>query len=171
MKKLMALLLILPMLVFSSGCATFGGSTPESAMEYFNKYQHIMKLGTQVAILALLEQNPTYAERIVSFAGYLETALEGQQVADLKALEELARDKIDWTKYNPTERLLVEAVITQVRVEIENVIAANGVNLPTPSGEIKMFVSTFLDWIEEGGRVFIAQQGNRSVIPILPPVS
>lgn len=169
MKKLLATLLVLPMLVFS-GCATLGGGETNTALEYFNKYQHIMRLGTQVAVLAVLDQNPTYAPKVADFAEYLTEALDGQDIVDLKELEQMAVEKIDWSKYNPTERLLVEALITQIRVEIENVIAANKLSIPTPPEDIKMVVTSFLGWVKEGALVFQQQQGNRNVIPTLPPI-
>ena len=111
-----------------------------------------------------------YAPKVADFAEYLTEALDGQDIVDLKELEQMAVEKIDWSKYNPTERLLVEALITQIRVEIENVIAANKLSIPTPPEDIKMVVTSFLGWVKEGALVFQQQQGNRNVIPTLPPI-
>jgi hypothetical protein len=170
--KIASAILVVAMLVLP-GCATLGnGNDPnQTALDYFNRYQAIMRLGVQVGVLSVLEPNPTYATRIVAFADYVQEYLEGQELLDLQSLEDVVRDKVDWTKYNPTERALVEALIIQIRVEIENVLKANKTQLPTPPEEVKMVVSTLVTWIGEAANIFIQQQQNRSVIPVLPPRS
>jgi hypothetical protein len=143
--------------------------TPLSPEQYFQRYEHVIKLGVQVGIINLLETNPTYAGRVKAFTGYMETYLASNNVLDLSQLEKIARDKIDWSKYDATERLLVEALLTTVRVELGNVLTAN--NLPAPPERVAFYAGKFLAWVHEGALVFEAQQSQRGVVPMLPPAN
>lgn len=162
---LVAIALLLP------GCATLGNSENpnQTALEYFNRYQAIMRLGVQVGVFSVLEPNPTYASRLVAFSEYVQEYLEGEDVIDLQLLDSIVRNKIDWSTYTPAERALIEALITQIGVEIENVLRANKTSIPTPTGEVKMIATSVVGWIGEAANVFIEQQANRAIIPVLPP--
>ena len=158
-----AIMLVLP------GCATLQqGNAPQTAVEYFERYRTLFQLATQVAVIKVLDPNPTYATHLIDFSEFMREVLETTDVVDLSELEQLVRDEIDWSKYQPTERLLVETLITTVRVEIENVLRANKDNIPTPPEDVKLIVGSFIDWVAQGARLHIEQQSTRNVIPVLP---
>lgn len=152
------------------GCATLGGNNPnQTSLDYFHRYEHILRLGVQVAVISILDKNPAYTDRIVSFTDYIKEYIEGEEILNLRELEDVVRDKINWDDFEPTERLLIEALISQIRVEIENVLKANKIELPTPTEDVKMITESFVTWVQEGAKVFIEQRKNRSIVPVLPP--
>ena len=168
-RKLIALTMALAF-VLLPGCATLqGGGPDQTALDYFQRYQHIMRLGVQVAVFSLLEPNPTYAPRIAALTEHIQNYLESDGLVDLRGLEEAVRARIDWSGFSPTEKALAEALIVQVRVEIENVLEANKTALPTPTEEFKMIASSVIGWLDEAANVFIAQQGDRAIVPVFPP--
>ena len=169
--RTVALVLVLMSVMLLTSCATLGvgpDGDPMTPEEYFERYEHIIKLGVQVGVLQLLESNPTYADRVSTFAGYMKDYLdEGDPTLTLAKLEMVARERIDWSRFQPTEQLLVEAIITQVRAELENVLRANG--LPEPPEKVVMYAGKFLGWVQEASAIFENRRGQRSTAPTLPP--
>ena len=151
------------------GCSTLqgGDGTPMTPKQYFQRYQHIMRLAVQVAVLRVLDANPTYGPRIVAFANTIQTILDDKYIT-LAELETLVVDEIDWSQYKPEEQLLIKALISQVRVEIENVLTIN-VGVPAAPEDVHMILSAFVGWVEEAAALHDAERSNRVVIPQLPP--
>lgn len=167
-KKLISVIMVLSFLAFS-GCASLGMDDSKlDAKQYFDRYQHVLKLAVQVAVLKVLDSNPTYAPELVAFSDIIKTYVDMEDYVNLDALEELVNEKIDWSKFQPTERLLVQALISEVRVEIENVLKVNVGKIPTPPEDVKMIVESFVDWVSEAAQLYQQQQTNRTVIPVLP---
>lgn len=159
--------LMVPVLLGMDGCAGMNtDGLPMTPEQYFQRYETIIQLGVQVGVINLLETNPTYAKRVKKFSQYMTNYLEGNEMVDLSTLEQVARDKIDWTKYDATERLLVEALITVVRTELENVLRSNSVEIPDAPEKVKMYGGKFLMWIGQAAATFEAQ--SRTVAPVLP---
>lgn len=169
-KRIVGLVMVFCLLSFS-GCATLAPSSEGlDAKAYFDRYQHIMKLAVQVAVLRVLNSNPTYADSMIALVEDLKIVIDALEILDLAELEQVIKDRIDWSKFQPTEKLLVEALISQVRVEIDNVIAIKLDGIPTPSGDVKFIVTTFVDWVAEAAMLHKQQQSNRSVIPEFAPI-
>lgn len=161
------LALIVPVLLGMDGCATMNtDGQPMTPEQYFQRYETIIQLGIQVGVINLLETNPTYANRVEKFSAYMLDYIEGDEMVDLFTLEQVAREKIDWSKYDPTERLLVEALITVVRTELENILRANNVEIPNAPEKVKMYGGKFLTWVGQAAVTFKVQ--NRDVVPVLP---
>jgi len=170
-KRIVGLLMILSLLAFSS-CATITPSTEGlDAKAYFDRYQHIMKLAVQVAVLRVLNSNPTYADSMIAIVEDVKTVIDALDILDLTELEQLIKERIDWSKFEPTEKLLVDALISQVRVEIDNVIAIKLDGIPTPNEDVKLIVTSFVDWVAEAAMLHKQQQSNRSLVPTLEPIA
>lgn len=170
LKRIVGLLMVFSLLTFS-GCATLAPSSEGlDAKQYFTRYQHIMKLAVQVAVLRVLNSNPTYADSMIAIVEDVKTVIDTLEILDLTELERVIKERIDWSKFQPTEKLLVEALISQVRVEIDNVIAIKLDGIPTPPGDVKLIVTTFVDWVAEAALLKKQQDGNRSLIPVLEPI-
>ena len=167
MKRIIAITMVAIALglVGCPGNIDINGS-PMTPEQYFQRYETLIQLGVQVGVINLLETNPTYAKRVDKFSKYMLEYLEDNEMVDLSTLEQVARDKIDWTKYDATERLLVEALITVIRTELENVLRSNNVEIPDAPEKVKMYGGKFLTWIGQAAATFEVQ--NRSVVPVLP---
>lgn len=187
MKKYLAAVMLSLALVIGSmtGCATLSGDGPNSADDYFKRYQHIMRLAVQVGVINLLDVNSTYDDKLMAMTNVIDTVIEAEanNVLDLGDLQQLVIDRIDWSSYAPTERLLVEALLGQIAVEVKNTLEADcqpeanqGARalcfqgMPEVPEKVKLYVGTFTSWIREGIGTWRASNGNRDFIPVLPPV-
>ena len=184
MKRLLMALIISTALVFTS-CSTLNpGNSPTSAEEYFQRYQHILRLAVNVGVVNLLDANPTYGDKLMKMTEVIEQVLEGGNVHDFSTLQALIMDRINWANYEPIERSLVEALLTTVRIELENVLKADckpeaneadarGLcfeGLPETPEKVRFYVAVVSDWIQEGVGLWRASNSSRAVVPILPPL-
>lgn len=172
MKKFLAITVISLLIGLSSCAGVVGIQNPDGTSltpeEYFNRYEHIIQLGVQVGVINLLETNPKYANRVDKFSKYMLDYIQENDMVTLEELEEVARERINWTKFDATERLLVEALITTVRTELENVLYANGVQIPNAPEKVKLYGTKVLSWVGQAARVFKAQSQRRVPVPKLP---
>ena len=148
-----------------SGCATFGPLEGQAAVE---RHQLLFKAAAQYGTLKIIEKNPNMAEPVARIAGdtadALEDTLEAGRLVALPALEEMVRAEINWDKLTPEEFLLIDTLITSVRLELaraeaEVVLPADD---PTTSGvegeatrQALYYAAAVLRWIEEAARLRI----------------
>jgi hypothetical protein len=182
MKKFIGIICMSGLLSLSfSGCATLQSTQPTSSAEYFERYEAITSTAVQLAVVKLLNANPAYAQRVIDFSQWMKDVLrdENINVVDLSLLETLAKDRIDWSNYDPTERVLMNALIRQIRVELEHILEADCgttterlpcfADLPGAPEKVKMYGTKLLTWVHEGAALFVATQ-SRTIerIPTLP---
>jgi hypothetical protein len=166
----------LMMFVFT-GATCIGPGEIKTGDEYFSRYEHIMRLATQVAVINVLEINPSYSNKMVGMAEVIATAIESESVVDLESFQNIVISRIDWSQFNPTERVLVEAVLSEIRVSLQRILEAECItgtlcfeDLPKLPENFKTYANKFVMWIKEGVGLFLSQHGQRSVIPVLPPI-
>ena len=178
--RIVGLLLVLPMLLVFTSCST---KQIQSADEYFQRYEHILRLATQVAVINVLKSNPTYDDSLMNIADVIQTVVDGGDIVDLQAFQDAVMAQVDWSQFEPTEKLLVEAILSQMRVSLGNILEADCQpvanegeralcfsDLPQLPDSFKMYAGKFVDWIKEGVGIHRASLDSRSIIPVLPPM-
>lgn len=167
-KKVFYLLVLSPILLgINGGCLGNVGPTPVTSDQYFQRYEPILRLAVQVAVLNFLEKNPSYTTRVDKFSEYMLDYLDKEhETIDLATLEKVAREKIDWSRFDSTEKLLVEALISTIRGELERVVTAN-VGEVTPPEKVTLYSKKFLTWVKTAAETFSPQRKN--TVPVLSP--
>ena len=129
MKK--TLMLVIAALVLA-GCATDGSGPPSKLTE---------QLVIQYAVLKVLDNDPERAQRIGEIARDAKTFLNGNAVT-IGALQAAVHDKIDWTKLDAADTLLVNALLAEVDREL---VIRVGDGVLNPDALVQ--VNEVLDWI------------------------
>jgi membrane peptidoglycan carboxypeptidase len=115
-----------------TGCATGGGEPPSTLTE---------QLVIQYAVLKVVGDNPEKAQRVSKVAHDAKTFLNGDGVT-LAALQAAVHDKIDWTKLDAADTLLVNALLAEVDRQLQINLGAGVLN-----PEALVQVNAVLDWI------------------------
>lgn len=118
-------LLVLVVALSITGCASMQQTgaalttAPQSA-----------KIVVQYATMKYIEKAGTYpaqqsrAMRVIDVASRAQIFVEAGTASTVPLLEQAVRDGIDWSRFTPADRLLVDNIITLVRQELEARIGA-----------------------------------------------
>lgn len=117
-----------PMLLFS-GCA--------SIMERESSARIAVTYATWKAI----GDDDARGDRVIEIAGGAREAL-GRENASLALLDEYVRRQIDWDRLDRADRLLIDALLTELRAELEARIGGGLLD-----GESRLRLAKVLDWI------------------------
>jgi hypothetical protein len=126
----LALVLLVFAIVTLAGCQSPGGQS-----------QLTEQLAIQYATLKITEGKPDRAARIHAIASDAKTFLSGEAVT-LSALNAAVRDKIDFSKLDAADTLLVNALLGEVQRQLA---AKLGEGLLNPDALVH--VNRVLDWI------------------------
>ena len=123
--------LLIALALAIGGCASSGS----------NESQLTEQLVIQYAVLKVVCDNPEKAKRIGEVAREAKTFLAGDGVT-VALLDEAVRAKIDWTKLDAADTLLVNALLAEVDRQLSVKLGA-GVLSP----EQLVTVNEVLDWV------------------------
>lgn len=112
---------------------------------------NLAKLTVQYAVIKVCDRNPEYAPRVVEIATQIEALAGGETANTVDLLLSLVRAKIDFSKLDAADKLLVNALIDQVGIELK-------VRLGTTTfdaGKL-LLVSEVAGWIREAAAMAAA---------------
>jgi len=112
------------------------------------------KLVAQVSVTfgvgKVLENNPSYAPRVVQIAEEVAAAAAGE-ASTVDLVMSLAREKIDWANLSPADRTLVNTLLLAIEDQLRRRIES-GVLSP----EKALLVRELATWIADAARLYVA---------------
>ncbi|MBL1293060.1 MAG: hypothetical protein COB61_004225 [Thiotrichales bacterium] len=108
-------LLILMIFVFTSACSSTGGTLNTDG-------SFVSNLAINYATLKVIENSGapvSKARRIVAIAKDTKTLVDAGTLALVPQLEQVVRDKINWSSLDASDTLLVSALLLAVRAELD----------------------------------------------------
>lgn len=136
-------------LALTVGAYAFLSSGCSSANQADTKL--IAQIAVQYGVGKVLENNPSYAQRVADIAGEVSKAAGGES-STVAAVMELARSKIDWTKLSPADRTLVNTLLLTIQSELTRRIQ-DGVLSP----EKALLVQEVAGWIEAAAKLYVEE--------------
>lgn len=110
MKRLLSLTIVLSALLLFSGCATFKGDAGRDLALTFATMKVIEKSGDPAATAASAREKLYIADKL----------LDADASLTVDRLEAEVRAAIDWTRYPMSEALLIDALITAARTDLDD---------------------------------------------------
>lgn len=128
-----------------AGCATLtdGDRRNDLAAELAIKY----------ATLKVIDNDSDPSERagrIISIAEKTQSLVDRGLVSLIPEIEQVVKDQIDWGKLDAADTLLVDALLTAVRVELDSRVQGGAL-----SGETALAVSRVLDSVIAAARLYV----------------
>lgn len=105
------------------------------------------KVVVQVAVFNLLTDHPEYRAPILEITKAVEDYVNGDPSARVDSIMKVVNDHIKWEKLKPNDALAIQATLALVEANLYEKI--NDKTLPA---DVKLKVSTIVEWIETVAR-------------------
>lgn len=107
------------LLLALSGCAAFNNLVKNNELA--------MQLATEAATARVIHEHPAWKAPAVKITADAMTLIDSGAVVELSAVETYVKGSVNWGSMLPEEQALVSALITQVRVNLEDSFHAQGI--------------------------------------------
>jgi hypothetical protein len=121
----------------STGCATTASGDRSL----------LVHVGVSYAVAKVVKGDPERAARIVAIAGTVRQLAGSQEVESVAMLDAFIRSKIDWTKLDAADQVLVNVLLLEVRSVLEKKIGADPI-----TGAKLLVVAEVAGWIEDAAK-------------------
>lgn len=81
--------------------------------------QLIAKVAVSYATIKVVEKNPAYAAKIAAIAKSVKDVADGETAYTVALLDAYVRSRIDWTKLSAADMMLVNALLDEVKLQLE----------------------------------------------------
>lgn len=113
----------------------------------------VAKVATQYATLKFIDGKQDRATKVKEVTAFAVSIVEGDATTTVDALEAAVRAQIHWEDLKPEDALLLNTLITAVRVELE-LRLADANTLPE---EVVLRVAEVLSWVNEAAALVAPQ--------------
>lgn len=118
--------------VIITGCATLTEGNASS------------KLVAQYAVIKVAQNDPAKAARIAEIAAQVKLYISDEESPTVDALVIAIRSQIEWSKLDPADTLLVNALLERLRTELTEYLGPD--TLPE---DLRLAATTVADWVIE----------------------
>lgn len=140
---------LISIITLSASLALFGLSSGCQSASSGASREILAQAAVVYATAKVIENNPTYAERIAQIAAEVRGVAAGDTAATVDTLIALARSRVDWSKLSPADVALVNLLLDAVKAEL---VARLG-TLPLPQ-ERALQVAKVAGWIEDAAKAY-----------------
>lgn len=77
------------------------------------------RLAITYGTLSYIDDDEAKAERVLSYAGDIEKALDASKVVTIRGAEEALRSSIDWASLDTADKVLLDALLVELRAYLE----------------------------------------------------
>lgn len=99
------------------------------------------------AVGEVVKKDPARAERIVAIAGAVRQLAGNEQVSSVAMLDAFIRSKIDWSKLDAADQVMVNLLLERIKQRLEAKIGADPI-----TGAKLLVVAEIAGWIEDAAR-------------------
>ncbi len=121
----------------STGCATTANGDRSL----------LVHAGVSYATAKVIKGDAERAQRVVAIAGAVRQLAGNEQVESVALLDAYIRGRIDWTKLDAADQVLVNVLLLEVRNVLEKRIGADPI-----TGAKLLVVAEVAGWIEDAAR-------------------
>lgn len=111
------------------------------------------QLAVQYATAKVIDGAPAKAQRVADLVAEARDYVADGATVSIARLDSEARQRIDWQRLDPADRILVDAVLTSARERLQFEIGEGVLN-----AEQRLQLSAVLDWIEAAARGYTRTQ-------------
>ena len=133
--KVGAVCALLASLVFA-GCSTL------------NEYENTARLTTQYATIKVIDDDRAKAQRVEEIATEVKAYAQDDLFLTVDRLIDEARSQIAWHKLDAADRLLVDALLTELEVRLKERFGGDAV-----PDELRLTVEKLADWVISAARM------------------
>ena len=125
------ILIFASLAIFISSCSSINGDNENAA-----------RIGVIFAVMKIIDQDIEKAEKVCSIANDAQSFFDSN-VLPVDEIEKLIRDKINFSKLDSAETVLVEALIIEIKIKIQDGEASGFID-----PETKVTATKVLGWVK-----------------------
>lgn len=126
------IILFLVASLFLVGCSSTG-----------DRRNPIASIAVQYAVAKVVDKNTEKAQRVLAIVSETRKLIAGEQASTVAMLEQIVRDQIEWSKLDAADAVLVNALIDEVRFQLEDRLGDSEL-----VGDKVLVVDEVLGWVE-----------------------
>jgi hypothetical protein len=121
-----------------------------------DEHQALTELAVKAAVSRVLAEKPAWIDKTYDISkGALILMGDPPAIVDLNELEDYAVNEIEWEELTPEEEVLIRALITAVRQEIELYVSKKDISLEE---EKLIYVAQVMLWINQTADIYQQQR-------------